>query len=314
MPVNNLGEIKEVELRNAWEQEPAFTHWLSQEKNLAALGEEIGLDIQLMQTEANVGDFNVDILAEEVGTGKKIIIENQLETTNHDHLGKLLTYASGHEANYVIWIFKTIREEHRQAIDWLNNNTADNVAFFAVKLELWQIGNSVPAPKFDVICRPNEWAKTIKGNKSSEEPTDLKLKQLELWTGLKDYAADKKLPIKFQTPRYQHWTNISIGSREAHIGLTINTRNPRLGCEIYIQNNKPLYQLLAQNKEKIEQAIGAPLEWREADVACRIVQYKNGFDINAQDSYPQYFDWFLDRAVTFYKVFSKEIKQLTKTL
>ena len=131
METKNLGKIKKVELRKAWNHEASdFTNWLAKEENLHLLSDEIGIDIKLIQTEAPVGKFNVDILAEEENTGNKIIIENQLEMTNHDHLGKIIAYASGFDANMVIWIVKEAREEHRQAVDWLNEHTDENLAFF----------------------------------------------------------------------------------------------------------------------------------------------------------------------------------------
>ena len=139
----NLAKLKKLDLREVWGHEATgFTIWLSQEENLNLLSEEIGITIKLVQVEANVGKFNVDILAEEENSERKIIIENQLEDTNHDHLGKIITYASGYDASIVIWIVRDFREEHRKAIDWLNEHTDENLGFFLIKLELWQIGAS----------------------------------------------------------------------------------------------------------------------------------------------------------------------------
>ncbi|MCG8321136.1 MAG: hypothetical protein MI921_16655 [Cytophagales bacterium] len=117
-----LGKLEKIiDLRSVWEHEAKdFTNWLAREQNLDLLSNEIGVNISLIKTEAETGDFSVDILAEEAETGKKIIIENQLERTNHDHLGKIITYASGYEAETVIWIVKEFRNEHKSAIDWLN--------------------------------------------------------------------------------------------------------------------------------------------------------------------------------------------------
>ena len=157
MTGNNLGKIKKVELRKAWNHEASdFTNWLAEEENLRLLSDEIGVDIKLIQTEATVGRFNVDILAEEENTGNKIVIENQLEVTNHDHLGKIITYASGFDASIVIWVVKEVREEHRQAIDWLNEHTDEDLAFFLIQVELWQIGDSPFAPKFEIVSKPND--------------------------------------------------------------------------------------------------------------------------------------------------------------
>jgi len=136
---NNLSRISKVEPRDIWSLEPDFTRWLAEKENLDILSEEIGVDIKLIKTEASVGKFSVDILAEEEMTGRKIIIENQLEDANHDHLGKIITYASGYDAEIIIWIVRDLRDEHQKAIDWLNEHTDENIGFFLIKIELWQI-------------------------------------------------------------------------------------------------------------------------------------------------------------------------------
>lgn len=166
-----LGKMKKIkDLRSVWKNEPKnFSKWLSEEENLNLLGNEIGVDITLDQLESRVGDFSVDILATEVDTNKKIIIENQLEDTNHDHLGKIITYASGKNAEIIIWIVKRAREEHRKAIEWLNDNIDAKISFFLVEIELWQIDNSPLAPHFNVIERPNDWAKNVKNLESLSE-------------------------------------------------------------------------------------------------------------------------------------------------
>lgn len=158
-----LGKLKKIDLRKAWKHEAIdFTSWLAQDENLTLLSDEIGIGIKLIKTEASVGNFNVDILAEEENTGRKIIIENQLEPTNHDHLGKLVTYASGYDAEIIVWIVEDVKDEHKQAIDWLNEHTDEKLNFFLIKMELWQIGDSSFAPKFQIISNPNDWAKTLK--------------------------------------------------------------------------------------------------------------------------------------------------------
>ena len=148
-----LGKLEKVkDLRSVWKHEANdFTNWLAEEENLNTLGEEIGIDIELISTEAKTGSFSTDILASESNTNNKIIIENQLESTDHNHLGKIITYASGHDAKIIIWIVKDVREEHRQAIDWLNEHTDEEINIFLCKIELWKIGNSEIAPKFQIM-------------------------------------------------------------------------------------------------------------------------------------------------------------------
>lgn len=156
-----LKEVKNLRAVQAHEASD-FTPWLSQDDNINILADAVGIDITVDEIESSVGSFNVDISAHETGTDRKIIIENQLEDTDHDHLGKLITYAEGKDADIIIWIVKNAREEHRAAIEWLNNNTDEKIGFFLCEVKLYRIGNSEPAVKFEVIEKPNPWVKEIK--------------------------------------------------------------------------------------------------------------------------------------------------------
>ncbi len=187
----NLGKLKEIkDLRKVWLHEALdFTPWLAEEDNLSLLSEAIGLDITVDETESSVGDFNVDIYATETGTDRRIIIENQLEDTNHDHLGKLITYASGKDAEIVIWVVKRAREEHRSAIEWLNNHTDENIAFLLIEIKLYQIGDSDIAVKFEVVEKPNDWTKEIKRITNNYPILQARY---EYWSSFNDYAFQDK--------------------------------------------------------------------------------------------------------------------------
>ena len=178
-----LGKIKRInDLRSVWQHETKdFSKWLAQECNLQQLSDAIGIDIVLEECESSVGSFNVDLYAIEEGTERRIIIENQLEDTNHDHLGKLITYASGKGAEVIVWIVKRARDEHRQAIEWLNQNTGVKIGFFLVEIELWQIDDSAIAPQFNVVERPNDWAKQMNNVASLSETKQL---QLNFWQAI----------------------------------------------------------------------------------------------------------------------------------
>src|SRR5207253_5275173 len=286
----------------------------AQPENLDLLSEEIGVDITLIQTEASVGQFKVDILAEEAGSGRKIIIENQLEDTNHDHLGKIITYASGYEAEIIIWIVRDVREEHQRGIGWLNEHTDERIGFFLIKVELWQIEGSSPAAKFDVIVSPNEWAKAIKTSPSGSELTDTNLQQLDFWTKFRAFVKGIDTKIRLQTPRPQHWYNVSIGSSDAHVSLTVNSRENLLGCEIYINRNKDLFNFLRERKDAIEKDIGEKAEWVDAAVASRIKIQKEVPEVFDQSEAENYFDWLYKRTVLFQKAFGRyfrEFKELS---
>ncbi len=178
----NLGTLEEIkDLREVWSHEAHdFTPWLA--KNISILGDEVGIDISIEETESSVGDFNVDIFATDADTGKKIIIENQLEETDHDHLGKLITYASGKSADLVIWLVRKARPEHRAAIEWLNNHTDEGVGFILCEIKVFRIGNSEPAPKFEIIEQPNNWVKEMKKPSGTNKRTVLpKIKDMLEW-------------------------------------------------------------------------------------------------------------------------------------
>ena len=308
----DLAKLQKIDLRDVWGIEPDFTNWLAQKENLDLLGEEIGVDIKLTKIEANVGNFKVDILAEEESSGRKIIIENQLEDTNHDHLGKIITYASGYNAEIIIWVVRDVREEHQRAVEWLNEHTDEKTGYFLIKVELWQIEGSKPAPKFDVLVSPNEWAKAIKASPAGGELSDTKLQQLDFWTKFKGFVRAKDTRIRLQTPRPQHWYDVSMGSSEAHVALTINSRENLLGCEIYISRNKELFNFLQERKEEIEKEIGEQAEWVNAAVASRIKIKKEIPDLFSQSEAENYFTWLYEKTTLFQKVFGRHFREFNK--
>lgn len=308
--MKNLSKLNKVDLREVWAHEAIdFTNWLAQKENLDTLSKELGIDLKLIRTEASVGKFNVDILAEEDSSGRKIVIENQLEDTNHDHLGKIITYASGYNAEIIVWIVRDVRDEHQKAIDWLNEHTDENINFFLIKIELWQIEGSNPAPKFEIIVSPNEWLKTIKNSSNNGELTDTKLQQLEFWNKFKEYVQENDTIIRLRTPRPQNWYDVSMGSSEAHIALTVNSRENLIGCEVYINKNKELYNFLKNLKDDIEKEIGEPIEWIDAAVASRIKIRKETSNLFDQAEAEKSFDWLYEKTILFQKVFSHYFKE-----
>ncbi len=311
--MTNLGKLKKVGLREAWNHEALdFTTWLAQEENLAELSNELGIDnIKVIQTEANAGDFKIDILAEEEQTNNKIIIENQLEKTDHNHLGQIITYASSQDARYIIWVAKEIREEHKQAIDWLNEHTDEDLGFFAVQIELWQIGESKPAPKFNIVSKPNEWQKTIKQSTAKSELTNTKLMQFNFWNSFKEYAKENSKKLRLRKTHPQHWYDISIGSSEAHVALTINTQTNEIACELYINDNNEIYEYLENNKEEIEKEIGGSLKWMRLDnrKASRIKLCRSGKVSENQEENKELFDWLVEKTEKFQDVFGKYLKE-----
>lgn len=300
----NLGTMEQLtDLREVWKHEAHdFTKWLAEEENLMLLSNAVGIDIVLGEVESSVGSFNVDIFASEEGTGRKIVIENQLGNTDHDHLGKAITYAAGKGADVVIWVVKRARDEHRQAVEWLNQRTDENVGFFLVEIQLWKIDNSAPAVKFSVVERPNDWAKTLK-IQSSLSP--LQKLQVEFWHSFVNHAFAQdefRKAFSSQKPQPQHWYNLAAGTSQYHISLTANTQKKRIGAEIYISDNKELFEQFKSQKADIEQELGMKLEWREASKACRILALQDGDIKNDSISWDTHFDWYCKMALQLKKV------------
>jgi len=303
--MNDLGNLEKVPLRDEWVHEAhAFTVWLAKEENLSRLGDEIGVDIELIETESGVGPFSVDILAKEATSDRKIVIENQLERTNHDHLGKIITYASGKKASFIIWVVASERDEHKRAIDWLNEHTDDEVSFFLVRIELWKIGNSSRAPKFVIVSQPNNWAKATRSDDGSGGITETKMRQLRFWESMREWGQDHGTPLKLRTPRPQHWFDIAGGSSRWHLALTVNTTSGAITCQVYIPGDKDLFQRFLKNRETIEAAIGTELEWMPlpGKQACRIKLTRSA-DIDDESSWEESFEWLLANAESMRSAF-----------
>lgn len=306
-----LGKLNKVDLREVWKHESFdFTNWLLNQENLNLLGEEIGIEISPIQSEAEVGKFRVDILAEEEGTGRKIVIENQMEITNHDHLGKIITYASGYDAEVIIWMVKDFREEHQRAVDWLNEHTDEKIGFFLIKIELWQIEGSKPAPKFVIIVSPNEWAKTIKSD--HVELSSTKLKQLDFWTNFKNFVSEKGKKLQLRKPSPRNWYNVSVGASDAHVQLVVNSQSNFLGCNFYILDNRDLFKFLLLRKDEIEGEIGEQAKWTEARVDSLIKIKKDVSDVFDPKEAQNCFSWLYEKTVLFRKVFGRHLKEFNE--
>ena len=300
-----LGKLEKMEdLRTVWEHEAVdFTPWLVE--NLTLLSETIGINIQFKEREAAVGRFSADILAEEVGTNRKIVIENQIEETNHDHLGKLITYAAWLDADVLIWIVKKAKEEHRQAVRWLNDKTDSNIDVYLLEMELWRIGNSAYAPKFNIVESPNNWKKASKDPESFTETGQL---QLTFWEEFKEYASNRddfKCFLPFSKVSAKSWHNLNLGISGVYVQLRFRIQKKKVYAGIYVMNNKPLFQGFVTQKEEIERFIGEKLEWRDT-----VFLASKEIDVNNRDSWNDAFQWLCDMSLKFkecYRNFYQEV-------
>jgi hypothetical protein len=303
----NIGKLDLYsDFRSIWPNEQRdFSKWLAKEENLKLLSDALGIDLILEEMESRVGDFKLDILATDSVTNEPVIIENQLEQTNHDHLGKLITYAAGKKAKGLVWFVKKAREEHISAIDWLNEKLDDSIAVFLVELQLWKVDNSKPAVKFEVVSKPNNWARTVS---KSEKIVGAKAIQYNFWKEFRESATNSAGFTEYfslRTPRAQHWYDLSIGMRDARISMTLNTQKNLITCEIYIPENKELYGFFLDNKDLIEEATGVVYEWKNTSgKASRIIATRSA-SIKSEKQWPEYSKWLMDTAVIMKKEFVK---------
>ena len=304
--MTNLGTLKEItDLRSIWPHEALnFTPWVAE--NVDLLADAVGLDITVDETESSVGDFNVDIYASETGTDRKIIIENQLEDSDHDHLGKLITYASGKGADVVIWVVKHAREEHKAAVEWLNNHTDDKIGFFLCEIKLFQIGDSQIAPAFTVVERPNDWTKEIRKTASANSTQQ---QRLEYWQAFNDYAfSDANFSRIFnkRKPTTDHWMDFSIGSSACHIAVSQIQKRKAVDVELYINDDKELFKSLFAHKDEIEKNMEMELEWKELPErkASRILIEKT-VDLDDRATWPEQFDYIMDTCIKMKRAFKR---------
>ena len=312
----HLGRLKKVELRDFFKDEARdFTPWLAEENNLELLGETLGLDIELEDTEVRIGKFSADIVGLDRSSNRTIIIENQLEKTNHDHLGKIITYGGGKDAGIVIWICKKIQQEHRKGLDYLNDISTEDYSFFGIEMELWRIGQSTPAPKFNIVVSPNEWSKSVKSATSTTRTlTDTKILQREFWTELKDYFTDNNTFLSMRTPRPQHWYSFGVGTSYFGISLIIDTQKNKIRCDFNLWGDKVKenYSSLLKYKDDIENELGYELKWREMEgkkmSMISLSKNVNG-NIKDRETWEDCFVWFKEKSESFHKVFSPRVKQ-----
>ena len=310
-----LGALEKKAVREYWENEAGeFTPWLADNINL--LGEALGLDgLEVEEQESSVGGFRVDLLCKDEDD-RTVIIENQLEKTNHKHLGQLLTYAAGKDAVVVVWVSTGFTEEHRAALDWLNRKTDESVQFFGAQIEVWKIGDSRAAPKFDLVCMPNEWSKTAQ---HSGEMSNADKLRFDYWSSLREHMLrEKGGKIAPQNPSKSFGRNFSLGVRAFYLRAVMHVQKDRLAVRLAIQGSAKAkaarYHLLHKQKDSIEQEIGAKLDWREDSKAGKpawiIRLCRENCSFRDKNTWGELHKWHHDNLEKFHTAFQKRCKEL----
>jgi len=279
------------------------------------LAEALGLELDLESQEAPVGDFALDLLARDLGRDAPVVIENQLEPTDHDHLGKLLTYASGYDASAVVWISPEFREEHRQTLDWLNQRTDSDTDFFGVQVELLKVDDSLPAPSLRLVVMPNEWKKR-KGGRGGGPVSPRAEKYRAFFQDLIDELRERHRFTRARVGQPQNWYSFASG----HSGLNFSAsfaQGDRLRVELYIDfgdesENLQLFERLHADKTEIEEALGGELSWERLDDsrACRIGRYRNGSIDDDEETLQTAHEWMIEQLLEFKRVFGPRLKRL----
>ena len=309
--LQKLSRIEKGDLREAWPHEAAdFTPWLAE--HISELGEALGMELELQSQEARVGTFSLDLLACVSGTDRMVIIENQLEPTNHDHLGKLLTYAGGYDANVIIWVAKDFRDEHRQALDWLNQRTDENTEFFGVVVEVWKIDGSRPAPHFNLVATPNEWQREAAEKVRMSNVSDKSMRYKSFFQKLIDRLRQKQFTTARKAPP-KSWCTFSSGYGPRAQYVASFNLGRRVGVEIYMNSdmdsNKILFDQLMERKKAIESKLGESLEWERLDhrKASRIAIRRQGSIDDDQKALKEMEDWTVGKLMDFKRVFSPHL-------
>ncbi len=316
---DGLAKIQRMDLREIWPNEAAdFTPWLAE--NLSELGRVLGLDLELQAQEAPVGGYSLDVLARDVGSGGEVVIENQLGTTDHSHLGQLITYAAGFDARVAVWIAREFKSEHREALDLLNRRTGEDSQFFGVEIELWKIDGSRPAPNFKLVAFPNEWRKqTVRSSTATDSISPRRERYRQFFQELMDTLREVHRFTNARSAQPQSWYFFSAGHAQRIQWGASFAQGGRVRIEVYIDNvdgdwNKRLFDRLHEQRAPIESEFYEPLDWERLDErrASRIAVYRNGSIDDNNDTLAEISHWMIERLLKVSEVFGPRLDELAK--
>lgn len=287
--------------REVWPNEAHhFTPWLLE--NADVLGDLLGMDLVLEVAEHPVGGFSLDLIGKDESTGEVVIVENQLETSDHTHLGQLLTYAAGTDPTTIVWVASAFRPEHRAALDWLNARTDEDTRFFGVQLGVVRIGDSEPAPSFNLVAEPNDWEKTVR---AATTQSGVRSERGELYRSfwsewLERIRKDRPAWSRATRPPAESWFVTPAGVTGATYYTSWTRRG--LSSELVFEASDPAvntarFMALRARRADLEAAYGSALDWQDLPdrKATRIAEYLVDADIGDQGSWDRYLDWLVDR-------------------
>ena len=311
--MTELKRLEPVPLRDVWENERTdFTPWLAQDENIELLSEVLDIPLVFESREESVGDHWADLVCTDTTDQSTVLIENQIAPTNHAHIGQILTYAANLRAVTIVWIAERIKDDHRATIDWLNEVTRDSVRFFALEIELWKIGSCGPAPKFNVVSKPNDWARTARGTSVNDKPPSEALsKHFRFWTKFVDHVGQSSSPLKTRSPRHQHYMQFSIGKVGANLSaVRLNMeRAVRVQLVLSRHTHGAFFRALQAEAEQIDDEIGHELDWNPRSTRSSI-DLAVGMDPAVESNWDEQMEWFVDNLEAFDETFRDRIARI----
>jgi len=304
-----LVKQKKISPRKMWPNEAQdFTPWL--EQHIDELGEQIGFDLEVVGREVSVGPYSADLLAKDNNTNTFVVIENQLEKTNHDHLGKTITYASALDAKTIVWIATDITEEHKKALDWLNDITQEDISFYGIQLELWEVGPDTASTRWNIVSAPSVNVKAIKHASSTTESGQI---QLSYWTKFRDKLKATKKIHSLHTPRPQYWFDVALGKSGIHISNTCNIQKNIVRIRVYIENKTAptAYAFLESRKADIEKQLGFQMNWdSNPNASDKTITLEHETDLTDEVKTEESLNWMVDYTIKVWNVFSNVLKEM----
>ena len=302
-------------MREVWPHEANdFTPWLALPENLALLAKTLNLgELGEVRTEVPVVNFYIDILAKDE-RGDAVLIENQFGPTDHKHLGQIMTYLAGQDGHMTVaWIAETFGEAHRAAIDWLNANTIDGFNFFAVEVETWRIGASAPAPRFNVVGKPNAWTRSV--SVATRPGAEEKIQYAAYWAAFDALLRERAAPFEVAGNPVSWAIRFALGTPGASLQVSAARVNNRVAVELLLTNkttSKGLFDQIRQDQSAIEREIGGPLEWLRQDdyIVSRVAISTKAFDVSDREQWPKQHAWLLDYLLKFKAAFQDRVSAL----
>ncbi len=319
--VGPLGRLERIaDLRRVWPDEARdFTPWLARPENLSILSDHLGLGpegLELEAVERFVGPYKADILCRDTTTGKWVLIENQLEKTDHSHLGQLLVYAAGLDCKTIVWISRSVTPEHKVAVEWLNSLTSTDTAFYALELELWRIGDSPFAPSFNSVVRPSEAARQAETAKSGLEQgvlTSAKQELLDYWRSFEAILAERRGRVRAVAPLSQSWLVHSIGRTGVSLNSSWNRKQNWVRAELYLTGPKAdtNFRALVSQRIEIEAELGTTLSWYDASASDRRIYMEKNFpSVVDRQSWLMQHIWLAEQLEALHQVFHDRVRAL----